>query len=549
MHDPAASDVIDALIVGGGHNGLTCAAYLAAAGLSVVVLEKNDIVGGAAVTEEFHPGFRNSVASYTVSLLNPKVIADLELARHGLRIVHRPAANFWPVDDHRYLLMRGGIAERQAAIAQFSARDAERLPEYDATLERAADVLRDLVLTTPPNAGGGILEAISGARVGKRLFDLGLDDKRVLVDLFTRSAADFLDGWFESDVVKAAFAFDGIVGNYAAPSTPGTAYVLLHHCFGEVNGKRGAWGHAIGGMGAITRAMRAAAEARGVQIRTGAEVEQIITSGDTAIGVTLSSGEKLFARAVVANVPPKLLFRDLVPAGAVSDEERALFTGMKTGSGTFRMNVALSELPDFTCRPGKNAQDHHGAGIVIGPTIDYLERAYLDSRLTGWSQSPIVEMLIPSTLDDSLAPPGQHVASLFVQHVAPHLPAPRSWTDPSEKEAFADLVIDTVTRHAPNFKSAVLARQVLSPLDLEQRFGLVDGDIFHGALSLDQLFATRPRLGYANYRLPLGGLYLCGSGAHPGGGVTGAPGHNAAREIIRDFKGWQRGPFRLRRKR
>ena len=549
MTRAGANAPIDVLIMGAGHNGLTCAAYLAAAGLSVVVLEKNDVVGGAAVTEEFHPGFRNSVASYTVSLLNPQVIADLELAKHGLKIVHRPAANFWPVDDKRYLLMRGGLADRQAAVAQFSERDAERLPDYDATLERAADVLRDLVLTTPPNAGSGILEAIGGLRVGKRLYDLGLADKRVLVDLFTRSAADFLDGWFESDVVKAAFAFDGIVGNYAAPSTPGTAYVLLHHCFGEVNGQRGAWGHAIGGMGAITQAMRATAEARGVRIRTGAKVAQVLTNGSTAIGVELDSGERLYARALAANVPPKLLFRDLIPATSTSDATRALFTGMKTGSGTFRMNVALSELPNFTCRPGTNVQDHHGAGIVIGPTLDYLERAYLDAKLGGWSEAPVVEMLIPSTLDDSLAPPGQHVASLFVQHVAPHLPAGRAWSDPREKEAFADRVIDTVTRHAPNFKSAVIARQVLSPLDLEQRFGLVDGDIFHGALSLDQLFSTRPRLGYANYRLPLGGLYLCGSGAHPGGGVTGAPGHNAAREIIRDFKGRQRGPFRAGRAR
>ncbi|CAN1722499.1 Pyridine nucleotide-disulfide oxidoreductase domain-containing protein 2 [Hyphomicrobium sp. 1Nfss2.1] len=545
----AGAGDVDALIIGAGHNGLTCAAYLAAAGLRVLVLEKNEVVGGAAVTEEFHPGFRNSVASYTVSLLNPKVIADLELARHGLRVVHRPAANFWPVDETRYLLMRGGLEERQAAIAKFSKRDAERLADYDATLERAADVLRDLVLTTPPNAGGGILEAIKGAGVGRRLWGLGLDEKRVLLDLFTRSATDFLDEWFENETVKAAFAFDGIVGNFAAPSTPGSAYVLLHHCFGEVNGKRGAWGHAIGGMGAITQAMAASGRERGVEIRTGAKVREIICrDGGVAAGVVLDSGEVIHARSVVANVPPKLLFRDLVPAGAVSQQTRSTFTGMKTGSGTFRMNVALSELPDFLCRPGKTMQDHHGAGIVIGPTLDYLERAYLDARLEGWSRAPVVEMLIPSTLDDSLAPPGQHVASLFVQHVAPHLPAGRSWSDPREKEAFADLVIETVTRHAPNFKAAVLARQVLSPLDLEERFGLVDGDIFHGALSLDQLFSTRPRLGYANYRLPLGGLYLCGSGAHPGGGVTGAPGHNAAREIIRDFRGWGRGPFRISQK-
>jgi phytoene dehydrogenase-like protein len=534
---------IDVLVLGAGHNGLTCAAYLAAAGLRVEVVEKNAVVGGAALTEEFYPGFRNSVAAYTVSLLNPQVIADLELARHGLKIVHRPAANFWAVDDERYLLMRGGLAERQAAVAKFSPRDAERLPAYDEMLERAADVIRDLVLTTPPNAGGGILELLKGAGIGQRVMRLSVDDKRILVDLFTRSASDFLDGWFESDVVKASFAFDGIVGNYAAPSTPGTAYVLLHHCFGEVNGKRGAWGHAIGGMGAITQAMAASARERGVKIRTDACVSELIIEAGSVRGVVLASGERILARSVASNVPPKLLFRDLVPEHAVQQTERAVFTGMRTGSGTFRMNVALRELPDFTCRPGTQQQDHHGAGIVIGPSLDYLERAYLDARAHGWSREPVVEMLVPSTLDPTLAPAGQHVASLFVQHVAPHLPGGRSWTDPAEKESFADLVIETVNRHAPNFKASVIARQTLSPLDIEQRFGMIDGDIFHGALSLDQLFSARPRLGYANYRLPLGGLYLCGSGAHPGGGVTGAPGHNAAREIIRDFKGWRRAPF------
>jgi phytoene dehydrogenase-like protein len=537
------SQTFDVAIIGGGHNGLTCAAYLAAAGLKTLVLEQNEIVGGAAVTEEFHPGFRNSVAAYTVSLLNPKVIADLELARHGLTIVERPAANFWPVDATRFLLMRGGIVERQAAIARFSTRDAERLPDYEAALARAADVLRDLVLRTPPNAGGGMFELVKGAAAGRGVLALDLADKRLLLDLFTQSAADFLGRWFESDVVKGAFAFDGIVGNYAAPSTPGTAYVLLHHCFGEVNGRRGAWGHAIGGMGAITQAMAAAARARGAEIRTGARVARLLTRNGSARGVVLASGEEISARAVAANVPPKLLFRDLIPAEAVAPEVRERFVGLKSGSGTFRMNVALAELPSFTCRPGTQTQDHHGSGIIIGPTLDYLERAYLDARARGWSAEPVVEMLIPSTLDPSLAPEGRHVASLFVQHVAPHLPDGRTWHDEGKKEAFADLVIDTMSRHAPNLKASVIARQVLSPLDLERRFGMTDGDIFHGALSLNQLFSARPVLGYADYRLPLSGLYLCGAGAHPGGGVTGAPGHNAAREIIRDFKGWRCGPF------
>jgi phytoene dehydrogenase-like protein len=530
------NQTFDVAILGGGHNGLTAAAYLARAGAKVVVLEKNDMVGGAALTEEFHPGFRNSVAAYTVSLLNPKVIRDLQLARHGLRIVERPVANFWPVDATRSLLMPYGLAARQRAIAAFSARDAERLPDYDRALEAAAGVLRDLVLRTPPNAGGGILELLRSGMIGRRLLRLTLAEQRNLVDLFTKSAADYLGSWFENEVVKASFAFDGIVGAYAAPSTPGTAYVLLHHCFGEVNGNPGVWCHAIGGMGAISQALRASAEAAGATVRTATPVRSVIVTGGRASGVELENGERIAARCVAANVGPKLLFRDLVPEDAIAPDLRRRFLGVRTGSGTFRMNVALSELPDFTCRPGREPQDHHGSGIVIGPTLDYLERAYLDARSDGWSRRPVVEMLIPSTLDDSLAPSGRHVASLFVQHVAPRLPVPRSWSDPAEKERFADVVIDTVSANAPNFRGAVIARQVLSPLDLEQRFGLVDGDIFHGQLGLDQLFTTRPVLGFANYRLPLPGLYLCGSGAHPGGGVTGAPGHNAAREIARDLK-------------
>lgn len=526
----------DVAIVGGGHNGLVCAAYLAKAGLSVVVLEKNAAPGGAAFTEEFHPGFRNSVAAYTVSLLNPKVIAELDLHRHGLRIIERPAANFWPVDDTRYLLMPYGLANRQRAVAAFSERDAERLPAYDAALDRAASVLRDLALATPPNAGDGWLGVMRNAGLGRRLWRLSIDDQRLITDLFTKSAADFLDGWFESEVVKGALAFDGIVGAFAAPSTPGTAYVLLHHCFGEVNGKSGVWGHAAGGMGAISTAMAAAAREAGAEIRTGTHVRRILVEGGRAAGVELRSGKVVRAARVASGLGPKLLFRDLVAEGDVDPQIRRRFLAIKTGSGTFRMNVALSALPNFKCRPGTHQQDHHGSGIVIGPTLDYLEHAYLDARLHGWSRQPVVEMLIPSTLDDSLAPKGAHVASLFVQHVAPRLPGGRSWEDPAEKEAFADLVLRTVDAHAPGFASTVIGRQALSPLDLENRFGLIDGDIFHGQLSLDQLFSLRPILGHADYRMPVPGLYLCGSGAHPGGGVTGLPGRNAAREILRDAK-------------
>ena len=527
----------DALIIGGGHNGLVCAAYLAAAGLKVTVLERREVVGGAAVTEEFHPGFRNSVAAYTVSLLNPKVIRDLDLPGQGLRVVERRAANFLPTADGRYLLT--GDARTAPEVARFSARDAARLHEYGERLEVIADVLRDLVLQTPPNVLEGswrsaLPQLVRAAQLGGRLRRLDMNQRRELLALFSMSAGDYLDQFFESDPIKAVYGFDGIVGNFASPYSPGSAYVLLHHVFGEVNGKRGAWGHALGGMGAITQAMARAALARGVEIRLGTPVREVLVEGDRAVGVVTASGETLRAAAVISNLNPKLLYMDLIAPPALPAQFREHMSHYRCGSGTFRMNVALSELPDFTCLPGKSVADHHTAGIIIAPTLAYMERAYFDARQHGWSRAPIVEVVIPSTLDDSLAPPGQHVASLFCQHVAPTLPNGASWDD--HREAVADLMIDTVNAHAPNFKAAVLGRQIMSPLDLERTFGLLGGDIQHGHLSLDQLFCARPMLGYGDYRGPLNGLYMCGAGTHPGGGVTGAPGHNAAREIIGDFR-------------
>ncbi|MGH8133535.1 MAG: phytoene desaturase family protein [Steroidobacteraceae bacterium] len=527
----------DALIIGGGHNGLVCAAYLAGAGLKVTVLERRAVVGGAAVTEEFHPGFRNSVASYTVSLLNPRIIRDLELAAHGLRIVERRCANFLPTADGRYLLT--GAGRTPAEVARFSARDAARLPKYGERLDAIADVLRDLVLATPPNAVEGswrvaLPELVRAARVGGRLRRLDMSLRRELLSLIAMSAGDYLDGWFESDPIKAVFGFDGIVGNYASPYTPGSAYVLLHHVFGEVNGKRGVWGHAIGGMGAITQAMARSAAARGAVIRPATPVREVLVEGERAVGVVTESGETLRAAAVISNLNPKLLYLTMFGPQALPPEFRERISHWRCGSGTFRMNVALAELPDFSCLPGKASADHHTAGIIIAPTLAYMEQAYFDARSFGWSRRPVVELVIPSTLDDSLAPRGQHVASLFCQHVAPQLPNGESWD--THREAVADLMIDTVNAHAPNFKAAVLGRQIMSPLDLERTFGLIGGDIFHGALSLDQLFCARPMLGYGNYRGPLAGLYMCGAGTHPGGGVTGAPGHNAAREILSDFR-------------
>lgn len=524
----------DILVVGGGHNGLVCAAYLAEAGLKVTVLERRDIVGGAAVTEEFHPGFRNSAASYTVSLLNPKIITDLDLHRHGLEIVERKVGNFLPLEDG-YLLAGEGITAGE--VAKFSALDSERLAEFNTRLDTIADTLRELVLETPPNLRqggwmGALPEVFKSLSLGGKLSNLDLTAKRDLLELFSKSAGDWLDGWFESEPIKALLGFDGIVGNYASPYSPGSAYVLLHHVFGEVNGKKGAWGHAIGGMGAITQAMARACEERGVEIRTACPVDRVLTEDGRAVGVQLESGEQIHARAVVSNLNPKLLFGSLVDDADQPEDFRDRIRRYRCGSGTFRMNVALDRLPDFTCLPGEG--DHLTAGIIIAPSLDYMDRAYADARRFGWSREPIVEMLIPSTLDTSLAPAGQHVASLFCQHVAPELPDGRSWDD--HRDEVADLMIATVDKWAPGFADSVLGRQIHSPLDLERKFGLVGGDIFHGALSLDQLFSARPVLGHADHRSPVKALYQCGSGTHPGGGVTGAPGHNAAREILKDFR-------------
>ena len=527
----------DVIVIGGGHNGLVSAAYLAAAALKVTVLERRAVVGGAAVTEEFHPGFRNSVAAYTVSLLNPTIIRDLELARHGLRIVERPLSNFLPLPDGRYLKAAPGRTKTE--IAKFSAHDADRLATYEARLERVTNVLRALALEPPPNlATGQGLAANLGAfldtaKVGNRLRALNLEGQRDLLELFTRSAGDVLDDWFESDPIKAILGFDGIVGTYASPYAAGTGYVLLHHCWGEVNGKKGAWGHAIGGMGAIAQAIARACAIRSVDIRTNCAVSEILIEKGRALGVVTEKGEKLMARAIVSNLHPKLTFERLLDPSVLPADFRARIASYRSGSGSFRMNLALSELPSFSALPGHDPAEHHGSGIVIAPSLAYMESAFFDARLNGWSAQPIIEMLIPSTLDDSLAPPGRHVASLFCQHVAPQLPDGRSWDE--ARETVADLMIDTVESYAPGFKVSVIARQILSPLDLEREFGLVGGDIFHGKLSLDQLYSARPVLGHADYRSPLRGLYMCGASTHPGGGVTGAPGHNAAREMLRDF--------------
>jgi phytoene dehydrogenase-like protein len=522
----------DILIIGAGHNGLVCAYYLASKGLKVTMLERRSVVGGAAVTEEFHPCFRNSTASYTVSLLNPQIISDMRLYEHGLKVVLRKIDNFLPTAGRDYLLAgRDGLTRRE--IARHAPADAEAYDDYSRALDAVVGILRQWILRAPPNAGGGVADMLAALKLGNAVRGLTAEEQRHLLDFFTKSAADILDRYFSHELVKALFGFDAVVGNYASPYTPGSAYVLLHHVFGEAAGVPGAWGHAVGGMGAITQAMAKAAREKGVEIVLDTPVDEIIVEKGRAAGI-VAGGKTWRAKAVVANVHPRLLFERLLPKGAVAPEIDRRMSGWASESATFRMNVALSELPRFSALPKPG--DHLTAGIIMAPSLDYMDRAFLDARLGGWSKEPIIEMLIPSTLDDSLAPAGSHVASLFCQHFPYDVPG--GWE--ACRNAVADHIIDTVDHYAPGFRASVLGHLALSPMDLEQRFGLIGGDIFHGKMGLDQLFSARPMLGHADYRMPLTGLYLCGSGAHPGGGVTGAPGHNAAQAVLADRRKWRR---------
>jgi phytoene dehydrogenase-like protein len=527
----SAGPETDVAIIGAGHNGLTCAAYLARAGLSVTLFERRDIAGGAAVTEEFHPGFRNSTASYTVSLLHPQVIRDLNLARHGLTVLERPLLNYVVEGPGQGLSIGPGSADTKRRIAARSPRDAERLDAWNAQLGAAVGLLKSLLLETPPTELSRFPDLWSAISFGRRFRALGIETQRVVHELFTRSAGDVLDGWFEDEALKAAYGFDAVVGTFASPYTPGSAYVLLHHAFGEVNGKPGVWGHAVGGMGAITQAMAREAQAHGARIELSQGVERVLVRNGRACGLVLAGGREVRARCVIANVNPRFLYLTLLDAADVAPGIRERMQRYRAGSASFRINVALSELPAFDAS-GPSGSDLHRSGILIAPSLAYMDRAFLDARASGMSVAPVVEMLIPSTVDDSLAPPGQHVASLFCQHFAPTLPDGRSWLE--ARDEATQLILATVGQHAPNFRRSILGVSALSPLDLETRFGLPSGDIFHGALGLDQLWAARPLLGLGDYRTGIEALYLCGSGAHPGGGVTGLPGRNCARRLLGD---------------
>lgn len=527
--------IADAVIIGGGHNGLTVAAYLAGAGKHVAVLERRSVLGGAAVTEEFHPGYRNSVCSYVASLLHPEVVNDLDLTRHGLSFFP-VTSSFQPKPDGQYLLATGDEEHDRAQVAKFSNRDWAGMAELDGVIRQAADLIRPLLLSPPPaliEGPMGIGDVLSAGKLGLAFRRLSSEARYRTVQLFTSSVRQIVERYIESDVIRAGYYSSSTAGSIASLDQSGSAINLLHLSLGEIAGRRGGWAFARGGMGAISEAIAAAAREKGANIRTNVTVERIIVENGRAIGVRLVDGEVIRARCVLSGCEPKLTFLKLLDATDLDEAFRADISGWRTESGSFRMNLALRELPDFTCLPGKSQASHHEGFISLKPSTEAIDRAWSQAKAGSWPDEPLVTMVIPSTKDDTLAPVGHHVMSVFCQHFPYQLSGGRSWDDC--KELAADRIIETIGRYAPNLPDAVIAQQVLSPLDLEREFGLTGGDVYHGKMELDQIFAMRPHPKCSGYRTPVNGLYLCGAGTHPGGGVSGAPGHNAARVVLRDL--------------
>ncbi|MBI3440686.1 MAG: NAD(P)/FAD-dependent oxidoreductase, partial [Proteobacteria bacterium] len=492
----------DAVIIGAGHNGLTTAGYLARAGLKVKVLERRPVVGGAAVTEEFYPGFRNSVCSYVVSMLSPEVIKDLELERYGLQLIKRASGMMSALPNGKHLIISRDQKATHAEISKFSVADADRHAAFEEEIDQMALIFRKLANERPPNIGGGITELFYALKTGSTLWRLSSAEMEKLTSLMTMSLGDYLNNWFESDEVKGYYAGDGATGDFSHPYSAGSAYILLHHAFGMINGELGAWWHSKGGMGGITQAMAKSATAQGVEIEISCPVAKVITDNGVASGVVLEDGCIIHAKTVAANCTPKLLFMKLMDPASLPADFLQRIKNWRCKSGSFRMNVALSELPKITSLAGvEGAEAHMQRSININPSIAYMERAWIDARTYGFSKHPYVSMNIPSLIDNTLAPKGMHVASLFCQHFNPDLPEATSW-DQLKSQAI-ETIIDTVTAIAPNFRKSILGFQALSPLDLEREFSLTGGDIFHGALHLDQLYSLRPAAGYADYRTPV----------------------------------------------
>jgi phytoene dehydrogenase-like protein len=525
---PSSYDIV---VIGAGHNGLVAAAYLARAGLRVLVLERRDLVGGACVTEEVWPGFKVSTAAYVNSLFRPEIVRDLDLKRHGFATLPRKPASFTPFPDGRYLMLGPDAESNRREVAKFSARDADALPRYEAMLERVAAFIEPTLMRPPPNPWSGRLRDLWDlGRLAWRFRRLGKDGPAAL-RILTGSARDILNRWFESEHLKVTLATDAIIGALASPSMPGTAYVLFHHVMGECDGARGVWCYVRGGMGGLTQALAAAARQHGAEIRCGSPVARILTRDGAVCGVALADGTEIAALRVASNADAHVTFLRLMdPKELLADFAEAV-RHIDYSGASLKINVALSEVPDFTALPGSQPGPQHRGTIHIAPTLEYVERAYDDARQGRPSQAPILECTIPSAVDDTVAPPGRHLMSMFVQY-APTALRDGNWDD--VKDAFADRCFDVLAEYAPNFPRAVIDRQVLSPLDIERRFGLTGGNIFQGAMTLDQLFFMRPVPGYADYRTPVRGLYLCGAATHPGGGVMGACGYNAARVILRD---------------
>ncbi|MBT8461524.1 MAG: NAD(P)/FAD-dependent oxidoreductase [Gemmatimonadetes bacterium] len=518
----------DAIVIGGGHNGLTTAAYLARAGRKVLVLERRHLVGGSTVTEEIFPGYKFSVLSYVVSLLRPEIIRELQLSRHGLEILPLEST-FTPLPDGDHLVRWADHDQTRREIYRHSPLDADAYDRFGQLMYRMALAVKPILSMVPPDPTSLSPKDLRGLlRLDRHLRDLGDTDFFMLYKLMTMSSADFLDEWFETDALKATMSASGIIGTFLGPRSPGTAYVQLHHYMGEIDGAFRAWGFARGGTGAVADSIASAARALGVTIRENATVEQVIVRGGRAIGVALEDGEEIKARTVVSGLDPRRTFLSLVDEADLPQDYVHAIRRYRSVGSSGKVNLALGELPDFTSLPGDG--DHLRGAISISPSQDYLERAYDDAKYGEFSRRPYMDVIIPSLIDPGMAPPGKHVMSCFVQYAPYALNG--GWND-ERREAFGDTVIDTLSEYAPNLRGAIIHRQVVTPQDMEDEFGLTGGNIFHGELSLQQLFFLRPAPRWANYRTPVRGFYLCGSGTHPGGGICGGPGRLAALEILK----------------